>query len=212
MRQAKEIRSLVREATEIVAQFNLSDFIWFLRNVDLQGVKKRAMNIHSRFDALLEKVMKDRQENRTKNKEKVSGEDGGDNGIFDFLNILLDRTNDERSKFRLTRENIKALLFDFLTAGTDTSNIVVEWALSELLNHRTTLKKAREEIDSVVGKNRLVKESDMPNLPYLQAIFKETLRLHPPIPIFERESTQACKIGGYDIPAKTILFVNNWSI
>ncbi|PIA56563.1 hypothetical protein AQUCO_00700720v1 [Aquilegia coerulea] len=211
--QAKEIRNLVRDSMEILAQFNLSDFIGILRNIDLQGIRKRAKNIHLRSDALLEAIMKKREEVRNEKKEKTNMSFvGGDHKINDFLNILLDTLEDEESKIRLTRENIKAFMFDILTAGTDTSGIVVEWAMSELINHPTILQKAIEEIDSVVGKNRLVKESDIQDLPYLQAIFKETLRLHPPIPIFDRESTEDCNIAGYDIPAKTILFINNCSI
>ncbi|KAF9590268.1 hypothetical protein IFM89_032276 [Coptis chinensis] len=161
------------------------------------------MNIQFRFDTLLEKIIKEREQVRRTKVEKSSK---------DFLDMLLDLSEDESSKIKLTRANIKAFMFDFLTAATDTSGIVVEWAMSELVNNPALMEKAKEEIDSVVGKNRLVKESDIANLPYLQAIFKETLRLHPPIPIFERESTEDCKVAGYDIPAKSILFINNWSI
>lgn len=74
------------------------------------------------------------------------------------------------------------------------------------------MEKARREIDSEIGKSRLVEESDIVNLPYLQAIVKETLRLHPTAPIIVRESSQHCTIGGYDVPAKTRLFVNVWAI
>ncbi|KAF9600115.1 hypothetical protein IFM89_003662 [Coptis chinensis] len=210
--KAREIRSLVREATELVAQFNFSDFIWFLQNLDLQGIKKKAKTMNHRFDFLLEKIITEREVDRNKQKEKRGNEGLGKQKMTDFLSILLDISDDENSSIRLTRENIKAFLFDFLSAGTDTSGIVVEWAMSELINHPCILEKARKEIDSIVGQNRLVNETDIPNLSYIQAIFKETVRLHPPIPIFERESTQDCKIGGYLIPAKTILFISNWSI
>lgn len=74
------------------------------------------------------------------------------------------------------------------------------------------LEKARKEIDSVVGNARLVQESDIPDLPYLQAIVKETLRLHPTGPLIVRESSEACTVVGYEIPAKTRLFVNVWAI
>lgn len=74
------------------------------------------------------------------------------------------------------------------------------------------MNKARQEIDSIIGNNRLVKESDIANLPYLQAIVKETLRLHPTGPLIVRESTEPCSIGGYDIPARTRLFVNVWAV
>lgn len=73
------------------------------------------------------------------------------------------------------------------------------------------MNKAREEIDTVVGKSRLVEESDIVNLPYLQAIVKETLRLHPS-PLIVRESSEKCTINGYDIPEKTQVFVNVWAI
>jgi cytochrome P450 len=70
------------------------------------------------------------------------------------------------------------------------------------MNNPSLLQKAREEIDKVVGKNRLVDESDGPNLPYLQAIMKETFRLHPPIPIVFRRCIKDCKIENYMIPKK----------
>ncbi|KAK9138436.1 hypothetical protein Sjap_009030 [Stephania japonica] len=101
---------------------------------------------------------------------------------------------------------------DLLVAGTHTSAITVEWALAQLINNQDVLEKAREEIDKIVGKRRLVEESDIPNLPYLQAIVKETLRLHPAGPVIIRESAEDCTIGGYHIPAKTRLFVNVWAI
>lgn len=43
---------------------------------------------------------------------------------------------------------------------------------------------------------RLVEEEDIPQLSYLQAVVKETLRLYPPVPVTIRESRQSCKIGG----------------
>jgi 2-hydroxyisoflavanone synthase len=101
---------------------------------------------------------------------------------------------------------------DFFTAGTDTTAISTEWALVELMNNPSLLQKAREEIYKVVGKNRLVDESDGPNLPYLQAIMKETFRLHPPIPIVSRRCIKDCKIENYMIPKTSLIFVNNWSI
>ncbi|KAM1553555.1 hypothetical protein EV2_006545 [Malus domestica] len=88
----------------------------------------------------------------------------------------------------------------------------MEWALAELINHPKVLKKAREEIDRVVGNRRIVVESDGPSLPYIQAIIKETLRLHPPVPMIPRKSVQKCNIGNYVIPENTMLFVNAWAI
>lgn len=103
-------------------------------------------------------------------------------------------------------------LQDIFAAGTDTSAITTEWALAELINHPKIMEKAVQEIYSVVGKNRLVEESDIVHLPYLQAIVKETLRLHPTGPLFIREASEDCTIASYRIPAKTRLFVNVWAL
>lgn len=74
------------------------------------------------------------------------------------------------------------------------------------------LEKAREEIDRVVGETRLVSESDIPNLPYLQAVVKEAFRLHPPAPLVTRKCVKECKVGEYTIPVDTMLIVNTWTI
>ncbi|MED6153195.1 hypothetical protein PIB30_099341 [Stylosanthes scabra] len=101
---------------------------------------------------------------------------------------------------------------DMFIAGTNGPASVLEWSLAELIRNPHALKKAREEIDSVVGKDRLVKESDIPNLHYLQAVVKETLRLHPPTPIFAREAIRSCQVEGYDIPQYSKIFINAWAI
>lgn len=78
--------------------------------------------------------------------------------------------------------------------GTDTSTVTMEWAMSELLRNPSTLKKLQAELDTVVGKERLVQETDVPQLPYLQAVIKETFRLHPVGPLLvPHESTHDCK-------------------
>ena len=100
-----------------------------------------------------------------------------------------------------------------LTAGTDTSSVTIEWALSLLLNHPEVLEKARAELDAQVGTDRLVDEHDLSNLPYLHNIISETLRLYPPTPMLvPHESSDDCKIGGYNIPRGTILLVNAWAV
>ncbi|XWS28890.1 hypothetical protein CRYUN_Cryun25bG0110600 [Craigia yunnanensis] len=211
--QADEAKNLVREVTELFGEFNSSDFIWFCKNLDLQRFRKKIDHIHRRYDGLLEKIISDRELRRKQRiEEKTNDQGDGEDEIRDFLDIMLDVLEDENSEIRLTRDNIKAVVLDFLTAATDTTAGGIEWALAELMNHPKVLEKARQEIEKVVGTNRIVQESDTANLPYIQAVIKETLRLHPPIPVVSRKSVEACKINGYDIPANAIVFVNVWSI
>jgi typhasterol/6-deoxotyphasterol 2alpha-hydroxylase len=74
-------------------------------------------------------------------------------------------------------------------------------------------KKATEELDRVIGKDRWVEEKDIANLPYVYAIAKETMRLHPVAPfLVPREAREDCKVDGYDIPKGTIVLVNTWTI
>ncbi|CAI0386893.1 unnamed protein product, partial [Linum tenue] len=167
--EADWVRKLVAETAELTGKFNLSDYVWFCKRLDLQGFGKR-------------------------------------------LEDLRERKEDQDSEIKLTRENIKAFIWDIFAAGTESSAITTEWAMAELINHPEILNRARKEIDSVVGKSRLVQESDIPNLPYLQAIVKETMRLHPAAPLIMRESSRDCEIQGYKIPARTRLFVNVWAI
>ena len=70
----------------------------------------------------------------------------------------------------LTSSYIQVLIL----AGTDTSAATLEWAMTLLLNHPEVLKKAKAELDIRVGKERLIEESDLPKLPYLQNIISET--------------------------------------
>lgn len=99
-----------------------------------------------------------------------------------------------------------------MMAGTDTSSISVQWVLAELINHPKVFKKLRDEINSVVGTNRLVTYTDIPNLPYLQAVMRETLRLHPPSPVILRASIEDCQINGFDVKADTRMLVNCYTV
>lgn len=98
-------------------------------------------------------------------------------------------------------------------AGSETTSSTIEWALTELLCNPDTLIKAKTELTRVVGPNKKVEESDIENLHYLNAVIKETFRLHPPIPLLvPRRAVQDTKFMGYHIPKNTQVFINAWAI
>jgi cytochrome P450 len=89
----------------------------------------------------------------------------------------------------------------------------VEWAISELLKKPEVIAKATEELDRVIGRGRWVTEKDMPSLPYVDAIVKETMRLHPVAPLLvPRLAREDTTVAGYDIPTGTRVLVSVWSI
>ncbi|CAF1925497.1 unnamed protein product [Brassica napus] len=82
--------------------------------------------------------------------------------------------------------------------GTDTNSSTLEWAMAELLTNPTTMAKAQTEIKQMLGLNGFVQEPDISELPYIQAIVKETFRLHPPVPfLLPREAETDVEIFGY---------------
>ena len=98
-------------------------------------------------------------------------------------------------------------------AGIDTSAATIMWAMSELVRKPRVLKQVQDHIRALVGGNKRVEPEDMPKLSYLRRVGKETLRLHPAAPLLlPRETMRDIKIGGYDVPAKTRIYVNAWAI
>lgn len=86
----------------------------------------------------------------------------------------------------------------------------MDWALSLMLNNPDT---AQNEIDLQVGRDRLVDESDLTNLPYPHCVINETLRLYPAAPLLiPHESSDEYIVGGYTVPSGTMLLVNIWAI
>ncbi|KAI7997833.1 Cytochrome P450 98A2 [Camellia lanceoleosa] len=118
-----------------------------------------------------------------------------------------------QEKYDLSEETIIGLLWDMITAGMDTTAISVEWAMAELIKNPRVQQKAQEELDRVIGSERVMIEPDFSNLPYLQCIAKESLRLHPPTPLMLPHRANAnVKIGGYDIPKGSSVHVNVWAV
>lgn len=96
-----------------------------------------------------------------------------------------------------------------IAAATDTSAVTNEWAMTEVVKHPHVLRKIQEELDVVVGPNRMVNESDLIHLKYLRCVVRETFRMHPAGPfLIPHESIRDTTINGYHIPAKTRVFIN----
>ncbi|KAI3762893.1 hypothetical protein L1987_53335 [Smallanthus sonchifolius] len=86
-------------------------------------------------------------------------------------------------------------------------------AISLLLNHPNVLNKLQDEIDHHVGKYRIVDESDLKYLVFLEAIIKESFRFYPSAPLLGPiEAMVDCTVAGYNVKAGTRLIINVWKL
>ena len=102
---------------------------------------------------------------------------------------------------------------DAFVGGTDTSSTLLEWEMQELLNHPKCLKRLQEEVRTVCKGKSSVSEDDIQDMDYLRAVIKETLRLHPPVPLMVPHiSTEDVNLRGHHIPAGTQVMINLFAV
>jgi cytochrome P450 len=85
--------------------------------------------------------------------------------------------------------------------------------MAELMRDPKKLRRAQDEVRGAFAGDSRVREEALPELRYLQLVIKETLRLHPAVPLLvPRECQEPCRILGYDVPVGTMVLVNAWAI
>ncbi|KAI3415175.1 uncharacterized protein J3R85_015354 [Psidium guajava] len=200
---ANEINKLVKACLELAGKLSVGDVLGPLRWLDFSGNGKKLEVALGAFDRIIDGIMKEHEEKLIR---------GSVTERKDLMDILLETHNDPTAEMKITRKDMKSFILDLFMAGTDTSSAAMQWAMAELINRPEAFKKLRDEINSVVGPSRLVRESDIPNLPYLRAVIRETLRLHPSAPIIIRECGEDCSVNGYLVEAKSRVLVNVYAI
>ncbi|KAM7253301.1 hypothetical protein ACFE04_025919 [Oxalis oulophora] len=192
---------------ELSGLFVVSDGLPFLRWFDIGGHEKAMKKTFKELDEVVQKWLDEHKLTKV-----ISNDHNKDQDFMDVLLSVIDETEKE-FEGRDADTIIKATCLNMILAGSDTTTVTLIWALSLLVNNPRTLNKAQQELDTHVGKERQVKESDMNNLIYLQAIIKETLRLYPPGPLsVPHKSTEDCTVANYHVPANTHLHVNIWKM
>ncbi|GLT84059.1 hypothetical protein SLE2022_023110 [Rubroshorea leprosula] len=152
-----EFIRLVRELVELLSRPNLSDLFPVLAPFDLQGIESKVKKVFLWFDQMFESVIAGRTKDSDKRKNK------------DLLQFLLEMKHqgDEGRTPCLSMDEIKALFMDILLGATETSSTTVEWAMTKMLQHPTKMRRVREEIEEVVGDQKIVEK-----IPFAQtAIF-----------------------------------------
>ncbi|XP_015167905.1 geraniol 8-hydroxylase-like [Solanum tuberosum] len=100
-----------------------------------------------------------------------------------------------------------------VVGGTGSTANTIEFAISEILRNPDILRKLQQELATVVGKDNIVEESHIQELPYLYAVMKEVLRMHPAAPLLVPHCpSETCTVGGYIVPKGSCVFINVWAI
>ncbi|KAK4795492.1 hypothetical protein SAY86_027818 [Trapa natans] len=201
-------RQALRDLFDLIGRFLVSDGLQFLRRLDLGGYE-RAMK---RTAVELDRVVEGWLEEHKRRRRELSEEAGV--AEQDFMDVMLSIVKDHQRMEPYDADTIiKATCMNMILASSDTTSVTLIWALSLLLNHKEALKKAQQELHFHVGQHRPLRESDLKNLPYLNAIIKETLRLYPAGPLaVPHEAMDDCIVSGYFIPKGTQLLLNLYKI
>ncbi|XP_061340579.1 geraniol 8-hydroxylase-like [Gastrolobium bilobum] len=199
---AGDFKELVKHIMQEAGKPNMADIFPALKKLDPQRIYSRnrfyAGKVIDIFRRLVDQRLKQRE---------VQGFDTNN----DMLNTLLNIAQENTQEMDTTK--IEHLSLSLFIGGTDPVTTTLEWAMAELLQNEKAMEKAKQELEQTIGKGKPVEESDLARLPYVQAVIKETFRLHPPIPfLFPRKADENVEICGYTIPKGARVLVNVWAI
>lgn len=208
-----ELRRVFADFAELLGTEPVGELLPWLGWLDaVRGTERKIRRTFEALDGVLEKVIDDHRRRRQAGRQ--TGDDAVDHR--DFVDVLLEvNETDEEAGIRLDTIEIKAIILDMFAAGTDTTTTAMEWAIAELVTHPNSMRKLQDEIGAVVGvaAEQVVTEDHLDKLSYLKAVVKETLRLHPPVPLLvPREPPNDAEILGHHVPARTRVVINAWAI
>ncbi|XP_058752192.1 cytochrome P450 71A1-like [Vicia villosa] len=202
--ERSRFHEMLHEFQALLAEFFVADYIPYMGWIDkVRGLHRRVDRCFKEFDEFYQEII---DQHLDPNREQIKDRE-------DIVDILLQLMKERSLPFDITFDHIKGVLMNMLVAATDTTSATSVWAMAALIKNPRVMKKVQEEVRNLVSKKDFLEEDDIQNFSYLKAVIKETLRLYLPAPLLvSRESREKCTIGGYNIPAKTILFVNAWTI
>ncbi|XP_074580575.1 cytochrome P450 84A1-like [Curcuma longa] len=218
-RHQDEFIAIIAEFSKLFGEFNVADFFPWFSWFDPQGFNKRLKVAREALDKFIDTIIDEHMAN-------PKAPDAADGDMVDEMLVFLDEAagagdgnrgaaqKDELmlGNFKLTRAHIKALIMDVMFGGTETVASAIEWAMAELINSPDDMRRLQEELAGVVGLDRPVRESDLEKLPFLKCVTKETLRLHPPIPLLQHQTVADAEVSGYFLSADSRVLVNVWAI
>ncbi|XP_071719094.1 premnaspirodiene oxygenase-like [Rutidosis leptorrhynchoides] len=200
---------MLQDFVDVAGGFGVADLFPSYKFLHIiTRITSKMARIHQNLDKILNNVIVEHE----KDKENIKGvKDGTDKE--DLLDILFRLKDSGNLEFPITTDNIKAVISDIFSAGTDTTTSTVEWAMCEILRNPEVFVKAQAEVRELFKGKPLVQETEFQGLKYLKMVIKETMRLRPTVPLLlPRQCRESCEINGYVIPVNTKVIVNAWAL
>ncbi|XP_053567875.1 cytochrome P450 1B1 [Bombina bombina] len=141
-----------------------------------------------------------------------------------FIHILLEKSVSNGGEKKVVKSNhqgfqlletdhVPATVTDIFGASQDTLSTALQWLIFFLIRFPKIQIKMQEEVDTVIGRDRLPCVDDQPNLPYIMAFLYELMRFSSFVPVtIPHATTKDTDLMGYKIPKDTVVFVNQWSV
>nr|AXK92568.1 rankinidine/humantenine-11-hydroxylase 3 [Gelsemium sempervirens] len=205
----EEFLVLMEEIMNVTGGFSIADLYPSIKILEvISGMRQRLEKIHKKTDIILGNILDEHKEKRNRLEAR-----GDQEAREDLIDILLSVQNSGEFGAPLTDDNIKAVISDIYAAGGESSATTAIWTMSEMIKNPGVLKRAQDEVRQVFDGKGNVDESGLHELQYMQAAIKETMRIHPALPLLlPRECRENCETNGYEIPVKTRVIVNAWAI
>ncbi|XP_065857232.1 iridoid oxidase-like [Euphorbia lathyris] len=193
---------------ELGGKPNFADFFPFLKRLDPQRIKKNMEKQLGQTLSIIDKFVMERIQDRKLKKQRDS-----EDLLDTFLEYNESGDDGRQGHEAISTHNMLIIIVEMFFGGTATTSGTIEWVMTELFRRPESLRRAKEELNRVVGLKRKVEESDIDQLPYLQAVIKESMRLHPVLPLLvPRNALEDTNFMGYAIPKDTQIYVNAWAI
>ncbi|KAI0531006.1 hypothetical protein KFK09_000555 [Dendrobium nobile] len=169
----------------------------------LDGSSFQMKRLRREMDYVLDEIIMEHKEKKVVTHEMEE----------DLIDVLLRIQEKGELQVPLTTDNVKAVILDLLVAAIETTSNTLCWIMSELICHPEVMCKAQKEIREALGAKIKIEDNDIHELHYLHNVIKETLRLHPPLPLLlPRTCNEPTELCGFMIPKKARVVVNVWAI
>ncbi|XP_050214805.1 ent-kaurene oxidase, chloroplastic-like [Mercurialis annua] len=184
------VHALVHDPMEGAIDVDWRDFFPYFKWIPNKRWEAKIQQMHYRRQAVMNALIKQEKQRIASGKE-----------VNCYLDYLL-------SESTLTEQQISMLIWETIIETADTTMVTTEWAIYELARNPNYQDALYRQIKNVCGSEK-IKEEHLSQIPYLNAVFHETIRKYSPAPViplrFAHEDTE---IGGYIVPAGSEIAVN----